>query len=86
MIKPDISRPGFVTIVDTRSRRHVVSVSAIGAPQATSPTSTYLTLRGYKNLFVNCPIGEVTEAVKRARALRKAAVATPTQMELAFHD
>jgi hypothetical protein len=75
-----------VGIIDTKSRRHIVSASAIGKPQATGPQTTYLTLRGYQNLFVSCPIDEVTEAVKQARELRKAAVATPTQLELAFHD
>lgn len=84
MIKSLPERPGFVGIVDTKSRRHIVSASAIGKPQATGPQTTYLTLRGYANLFVNCPIGEVTEAVKRARELRSAVVATHTQMELDF--
>jgi hypothetical protein len=85
MIKPDISRPGFVTIVDAKARKHLVSVSSVGKPQATGPQTTYLTLRGYENLFVNCPIGEVREAVKRARDLRKIVTATATQLEFDFN-
>jgi hypothetical protein len=88
MIKPDISRPGFVTLVDVKGRRHIVSASAMGQPQATGPRTTYVKITGYENLFVSVPIGEVQEAVKRARTLRKAArtAQLQTQMELDFRD
>ena len=88
MIEPDISRPGFVTLVDVKQRKHRVAASAIGTLQATGPSTTYVKIAGYQDLFVNVPIGEVQEAVKRARTLRKAAMATrcQTQMELDFRD
>ena len=83
-----LERPGFVSIVDVKGRRHIVSASAVGQPQATGPNTTYLTFRGYENLFVNCSVDEVRQAVTRARALRRAATATQlhTQMELDFRD
>ena len=72
MIEALIDRPGFVGIVDAKGRKHLVAASAIGTPQATGPSTTYLKIRGYKDLFVNGPIDEVRAAVKRARELRKA--------------
>lgn len=78
------TKPGWLYLIDNKGRRHLVAAASMGKPQATGPNTTYLTLRGYMNLFVSCPIGEVTEAVRRARDLRKAAVATATQMKLDF--
>ena len=86
MIEAITTKAGRLSLVDVKGRRHIVSASAMGQPQATGPSTTYLKITGYENLFVNVPIGEVQEAVKRARELRKAAVATPTQMELDFRD
>jgi len=84
MIEAIPDKPGWLSIVDAKGRRHLVSVYAMGKPQATGPSTTYLTFTSYANLFVRCSLEEVRAAVKRARALRRAQIATAGRAQLAF--
>jgi hypothetical protein len=84
MIEAIPDKPGWLSIVDAKGRRHLVSVFAMGTPRSTGPGTTYLTFTSYANLFVRCSLEEVRAAVKRARTLRKARVATASRAQLAF--
>jgi hypothetical protein len=82
MIEAIPEKPGWLSIVDTKGCRHVVSVFAMGKPQATGTSTVYLKFTSYQNLFVRCSLDEVRAAARRARTLREAEIATALRAQL----
>jgi hypothetical protein len=84
MFEPSLERRGYVAFEDDNGKRHIVSVFSMGTPKEAGPSTTYLTFTNYRNLFVRCPLPKVKAAMKRARALRKAQIATQRRGQLEF--
>ena len=84
MFEPSLERPGDVSFIDDKGERHITSVFSMGTPKEAGSGTTYLTFTNYKSLFVRCPLAEVKAAMKRARTLRKAQVATANRRQLEF--
>jgi len=88
MIEALVDRPGSVVIVDAAGKRHAVSVYSLGRPQASGPSTTYITTRPGSGLFIRVPIEQVRAEMTRARRLRRAQKAAwaSAQMPLNFGD
>jgi hypothetical protein len=84
MVQAFLEKPGSLEILDAKGRRHVVSVFAMGKPQATGASTTYIPFTSYESLFVRCALDEVREAANRARTLRKAETASASRAQLSF--
>ena len=84
MFEALLERRGYVSFVDDKGKRHVTSVFSMGTPKEAGSGTTYLTFTNYRSLFVRCPLAEVKAAMKRARTLRKAQVATANRRQLEF--
>ena len=85
MIEALPKRRGYLAFEDGNGKRHTASVFSMGTPKEAGPGTTYLTFTNYRSLFVRSSIEEVQAAMRRARTLRAAQIATAGRAQLEFN-